>query len=278
MLDKKLNPYRDDIAAIKLKGEVIAQEFREPVKYQITSPRAKLSIKPENNAEQETEILYGEIFEVYEIKDGFAWGQATLDNYVGYVEAKHLSDNIFEPKYKIKAQVTHAFEMPRVQAKINATLSINSFVNITDKTENGYIYCEGLGYIYGDHICPIDEYYKDPIETAERFLELPYTWGGKSGMGVDCSGLVQSAFSACGIFYPRDAYMQEKIGTEISFGNQEKADLVFWKGHVAICIDKDTIIHANAHHMKTAIEPLEVAIKRTEAKGIPVTSIKRFSV
>ncbi len=129
-------------------------------------------------------------------------------------------------------------------------------------------------------LCSIDSFESDFVSVAERFVGTPYLWGGKTSLGIDCSGLVQIALNACGTGCPRDSDMQEgSLGRALEAGEMRKlqrGDLIFWKGHVAIVRDADSIVHANAHHMATAIENTSDAIARIKATGSEVTSIKRL--
>ena len=112
---------------------------------------------------------------------------------------------------------------------------------------------------------------------AERFLGVPYLWGGKTNLGLDCSGLVQVALTACGLPCPRDSDMQKQaLGTTIDIAHARRGDLVFWKGHVAIVRDGANVIHANAFHMAVAVEPIATALARITATGSHVTSVKRI--
>jgi cell wall-associated NlpC family hydrolase len=119
------------------------------------------------------------------------------------------------------------------------------------------------------------------IAVAEKFLGVPYLWGGKTGLGLDCSALVQIAAAACGVICPRDSDMQEAtLGMPLPHGtdpsNLQRGDLVFWKGHVAIVRDATTLLHANAFHMAVAIEPIRDAIDRIEAAGATLSSVRRL--
>ena len=112
----------------------------------------------------------------------------------------------------------------------------------------------------------------DFVSVAEKFLGVPYLWGGKTSFGLDCSGLVQVSLQACGIQSLRDSDMQERnagarIEMDSSLKNLQRGDLIFWKGHVAIARDATTIIHANAFHMAVAIEPVAEAVARIRASG-----------
>ena len=127
------------------------------------------------------------------------------------------------------------------------------------------------------HLAPIKARQPDFVAVAEEFLHAPYLWGGKTSLGIDCSGLVQVALQAAGIACPRDSDMQElALGKLSSLAELRRGDLVFWKGHVAIARDAETLLHANAHHMAVAIEAAADAIARIKAAGSDVTSVKRL--
>jgi cell wall-associated NlpC family hydrolase len=121
----------------------------------------------------------------------------------------------------------------------------------------------------------------DFVAVAERFLRTPYLWGGKSSLGLDCSGLVQLALGACGIACPRDTDMQEKaLGSALApppdLAQLRRGDLVFWKGHVAIVRDAATFVHANGHAMAVTFEPIAPAIERIRSEIGEVTSVRRL--
>jgi cell wall-associated NlpC family hydrolase len=101
----------------------------------------------------------------------------------------------------------------------------------------------------------------DPAAVALRFLGVPYLWGGNSRDGLDCSGLVQAAMLACGRPCPGDSDLQ-RAAFAAATGAPRRGDLLFWAGHVAMALDAATIIHANAHHMAVADEPLATAVAR----------------
>jgi cell wall-associated NlpC family hydrolase len=136
------------------------------------------------------------------------------------------------------------------------------------------------GYVPALHLRPLGEFQSDFVAVAERFVGVPYLWGGKTALGLDCSGLVQVALSACGTACPRDSDMQERaVGTPLAaaaFSARQRGDLMFWKGHVAIVRDRDTLIHANAFHMAVIIEPIAEALARIRAAGSEITGVNRI--
>jgi cell wall-associated NlpC family hydrolase len=171
---------------------------------------------------------------------------------------------------------------PGASIKLPPTCSVpfGARVAVTGAVERFAILKDG-GYIPGKHLVPLKAVERDFVEVAERFLGTPYLWGGRTTLGVDCSGLVQAALNAHGVACPRDTDMQERAIGKAIFPNAdlsdlERGDLVFWKGHVAIVRDPQTLIHANAFHMAVAYEPLHEAIARIrESDGRP-TSIRRL--
>jgi cell wall-associated NlpC family hydrolase len=137
------------------------------------------------------------------------------------------------------------------------------------------------GYVPAAHLKPIADNEPDFVAVAERFVGAPYLWGGKTSLGLDCSGLLQVALGACGIASPRDSAVQEQaLGQELSIPYSElrRGDLVFWQRHVAVVRDAASLVHANAFHMAVAFEPIAQAIARIRAGGSEVTSMRRLDV
>jgi len=120
----------------------------------------------------------------------------------------------------------------------------------------------------------------DFVAVAERFVGTPYLWGGKSSIGIDCSGLAQVALNAAGTGCPRDSDLQQDgLGRALNpaeYKQLQRGDLIYWKGHVAIVRDAGTIVHANAHHMATVVENTREAIARIKAAGSEIAAIKRL--
>jgi cell wall-associated NlpC family hydrolase len=136
-----------------------------------------------------------------------------------------------------------------------------------------------LGFVWRSHLAPLDAPAADFVAVAETLLGAPYLWGGKSSIGVDCSGLVQISLAAADRKAPRDSDMQEaRLGKPVSAGAPlQRGDLVFWKGHVGIMRDATTLLHANGTHMLVSSEPLdEVRARNLSAGAGDITAVKRL--
>ncbi|HUF56408.1 MAG TPA: NlpC/P60 family protein [Thermohalobaculum sp.] len=266
--DPRLTPVRPDLAARRLLGEVGAERFADPTPMVVTTPLAPLSLVPDPDAALDTELIHGERFDVYETADGLAWGQSALDGYVGYVPADCLGEPGPEPTHRVTALVAQTYPVPDMKSRPLGRLTLGARVAVEDEGER-FVRIAGGGHLARQHVAPIDEVAPDWVAVAERFLGTPYLWGGRSPLGCDCSALVQLPRQMAGLGAPRDSDMQEAGMGETIGGNValRRGDLVFWKRHVGIMLDVERLLHANAHHMATTIEPLEAAIARIEASG-----------
>ena len=274
MEDGRLTPARPDLAAAHLRGRVQAERFVQGKVYSCGLGHVALRKNPDSLAAQETEILFGDRFTVYEEKDGWAWGQIASDGYVGYVRAAALR-SATTPSHRDIALSTPLLSAPDVKSAARDFLPLNSLV-ATQDLDGDYFKTDG-GFVYFRHLVDTSHRETDFVAVAERFLGAPYFWGGKSHAGVDCSGLVQTALTAAGITCPRDTDMQEKaLGVAADIADVARGDLIFWKGHVGMMTDATHLLHANAFHMQVAREPLAEAVMRIEKICGPVTAIKRL--
>jgi hypothetical protein len=265
-LDARLTLARPDLASASLEGVVRADRFDDTTPMRLIVPATAVRSAPRVDVQQLDQLLFGEVFDVLELADGFAWGQAARDGYVGWVEAAALSARLLEPTHRVSALRTFAFAEPSIKSPARGPFSLNALVTVA-KTEGALTFCEGAGWIAKAHLCEIGAEFADPAEVAERFLGAPYLWGGRDSLGLDCSGLVQQAYYAAGRGFPRDSDLQAKCGEPIGRGELTRGDLVFWRGHVGMMLDAERLLHANAHHMAVAIEPLAEAEGRIAAKG-----------
>lgn len=277
--DKRITPWRRDLAAAHLKGKVEATRFAEGEELAVCVGHAPLFDAPRPDAQQVTTLRFGERFVVYDRVEGYAWGQCQTDDYVGWVAEVALMQMAAEPTHRITALASHIYTWPKVQAQITEHLPIGARLAVEGERD-GYVVLAGAqGLVPAQHVSAMDVRLEDWVNVAELFLSIPYQWGGKTVAGIDCSGLVQVALEAAGMNVPRDTDMQQAtIGKDISVDAPlQRGDLVFWKGHVGIMLDGARLLHANTHHMKVAVEPLAEARTRIAAGEYgPVTSVKRL--
>jgi hypothetical protein len=272
MGDRRLTPARADLAAVHLKGKVDAPRYAEGEKFVVGIGRASLRTRPSNEAAQDSELLFGENFIVYDRADGWAWGQAVNDLYVGYVRESDLAKP-FAGEAKVSALMAPVFASADLKTPVRDLLPMNAMVPVVGR--KGDYVSIGTGFVHHRHL--LTETEKDFVAIAERFVGVPYVWGGKTAAGLDCSGLIQTALQAVEKAAPRDTDMMEKaLGETIALGAARRGDLIFWKGHMGVMLDEARLLHANAFHMMVAIEPLVQAIARIEASAGPVTSVRRL--
>ncbi len=281
--DPRVTPARADLAAKELEGKVAAARYVAGEVYEIIEPQAPLRGEPSHEAPLLTEALKGERVTIYEKNDeGWAWGQLAADGYVGWLSANALAPPGAPPTHKVAALRTLVFPGPSIKLAPLEALPLGARVAVARREERMAVTQSG-GYLPAVHLAPIDVYETDFVAVAERFLGVPYLWGGKTTLGLDCSGLVQIALAACGISCPRDSDMQEEaLGTPLAAvadrSDLQRGDLVFWTGHVAIVRDRATFLHANAFHMAVAIEPIGDAIARIRGAGGGITGVRRLAL
>lgn len=265
--DRRRLAARDNIAAAHLKGKVEAARFVEARKFQVGVGTVPLLRAARDSAPIDTELLFGEIFSVYDIADGWAWGQAESDGYVGYVRMDALTPRGKPPTHMIAVPRSFLLAEPKVTARMRHCVSMNSLLTVTGEQD---MFCavSSSGWVHKDHIVPLERCAPDFVAIAALFLGVPYLWGGRTSLGIDCSGLVQVAMQRAGLVCPRDSDMQAaEIGTArpAAMEGLRRGDLVFWRGHVGIMTDSENLLHANAHHMCVASEPLSQAASRIAA-------------
>jgi cell wall-associated NlpC family hydrolase len=279
-MDKRLTPARPDVAAKYLEGKVEAARFVTGEEFEIADGVTSVRRDPFAGAMLDTQALRGERVTIYDRNDeGWAWGQLNSDGYVGWISDLALYPPGPAPTHKVTALRTFAFPGPSIKIPPMDTLPLGTQLSIAKMTDSFAVASNGH-HIPKQHVAELTFVEPDFVAVAERFVGTPYLWGGKSSLGIDCSGLVQIALTAAGTGCPRDSDMQESgLGRALSQGEMQtlkRGDLIFWNGHVAIVRDADTIVHANAHHMMTAIENTKGAIARIATTGSKVTSIKRL--
>jgi hypothetical protein len=280
--DPRTTPARPDLAANHLSGVVQAQRFVEGRAYEIGSSQAPLRSAPSPQAPLMTEALKGEQITVYDVgENGWAWGQLTRDGYVGFLPANALCACGPVATHKVSALRTFVYPGPSIKLPPLEALSFGCQLVISRSDETFATTASG-GYVPVLHLAPVATREADFVAVAERFLGIPYLWGGKTSLGLDCSGLLQVALASYGVTCPRDTDMQEQaLGHPLAepqdFAQWRRGDLVFWKGHVAIVRDEATLMDANAsRHMAVASEAIASAIPRISAAAGDITSVRRL--
>jgi cell wall-associated NlpC family hydrolase len=279
MADPRLTPARGDVAAKFLEGKVEAARFVEGETFVVADPIAPVCQQPFGGAELMTQALRGERVTIYDRNgEGWAWGQLAGDGYVGWLPDAALALPAASPTHMVCALRTFAFPGPAIKLPPVETLVLGSQLTVTREDDDFAITSEGW-FVPKHHVVPLGIVEPDFVAVAERFVGTPYLWGGKSSFGIDCSGLVQVSMNTAGTDCPRDSDMQlASVGRALN-GDEahrpQRGDLIFWKGHVAIVRDAETIVHANAFHMATEIESTHDATARIKAAGSDVLAIKR---
>jgi cell wall-associated NlpC family hydrolase len=270
--DPRINPYRPDLAAAHLEGLVQAERFVEGVPCQLRTGFATVKAQPDFEARQTTQALFGETVTVYEEHDGWVWGQIETDGYVGYLRLDTLWGETPAPTHRVSAIRTFLFPEPDLKSPTLDVLSLTSRVAVSGEN-NGFAELEQGGWVFMKHLAGLDDVVPDYVATAGRLIGVPYLWGGKTSMGLDCSGLVQIALDAAGLPVPRDSDQQaQAIGEAVAdTSGLRRGDIVFFPGHVGIMTGPELLLHANAFHMMVTEEPLAEVV----ARGAQVTGVRR---
>ncbi len=278
-LDPRFNAFRPDLADRRLAARIKAERFADGTAMRIAAPLASLHRQPRFDSMQVTQALMGEKLQIFESREGWAWGQLERDNYVGYLAADALSAELAKPTHRVAVPATFAYPAPDLKSQPAVMLPMNAMLAVGGGDEKFARLADGR-FVFVRHLKPLDQWESDFTAIAEMFRHVPYYWGGKSVQGLDCSGLVQLALQACGIACPRDSDLQERdLGVDLRLNDLDglkRGDLVFWDGHVGIMTDDATLLHANGHHMLTVAEPLREAVDRIARSYGQVTSIKRL--
>lgn len=273
MKDRRLTPANKRVADPALQSDWPGVSYVDPEPFAVHWPLVDLMNAPEGHRDRQ--LLFGDTVGVYETHEGWAFVRSDKDGYVGYVPRSSLASSP-AATHRVSAAATHVYEQANFKSRDRMRLSHGCQLHGLS-TENGFLETAD-GYVPLVHCSAIEEFSEDPVSVAKTFLDTPYLWGGNSRFGIDCSGLIQAAFLACGTPCPGDSDLQEEsLGYELPADiSLERNDLLFWKGHVAMIVDEERLIHANAHHMAVAFEDIESAIRRIERQGDgPITKRKR---
>ncbi len=261
MTDRRLTPANGRVAAMHLAGKVEAESYVIGRPMMLSRVVTDLCATP--GGPRDRQLLLGASVEVFEDRDGWSFVQST-DGYVGYIPTHDLTEPL-PPTHSVVTVATHAYSEEDFRSVAQFALPFGARVTVTN--ERRKFFETNVGFVPKSHLRALDRPFTDPVTVAQLHFGVPYLWGGNSTRGIDCSGLVAASLTACGIACPADSDMQcEGLGRNFNTALQ-RGDLMFWKGHVGMMVDADTMIHANAHHMATVYEPIEKAVLRIEAQG-----------
>ena len=280
--DKRITPARPDLAAAHLKGQVEAARFAGGRLLRVAEEVIDVRPEPNPEASLDTQALFGEDVMVYEDHEGWAWGQLLRDGYVGYFPANALRPP--GPAATHRVAVPRSFAWPGASIKLPVVTALPLGARLAlASTQGEFGRLADGSFVLLRHLAALDAPATDFAGVAEQFLHVPYLWGGKTSLGLDCSGLVQMSLDAAGIAAPRDSDMLvAAIGQPVEitedFAGLARGDLMFWRGHCGIMQDSATLLHANGHHMQVVSEPLQAAAARLLAKSYgAVTAIRRIA-
>ncbi|WP_419826284.1 NlpC/P60 family protein [Sphingomonas sp.] len=245
---------------------MIAPHYALPLDHGCTVPRVAIRASPSHDAPATSELLLGETFAMVDCGGEWAWGFCRHDAYVGYVPVAALGATM-APSHVVTAPAALVFAAPDIKSPVSARLPMGARLMVTAKA--GDFLETADGFVHHRHAQPLERPETDPVAVAARLIGTPYRWGGRSGDGIDCSGLVQLAHALCGVALPRDSDQQRAaLDHEVLLdGGLRRGDLIFLPGHVAIAADHDTVVHANAHWMATVSEPIAAMLARLPDRG-----------
>jgi cell wall-associated NlpC family hydrolase len=273
-MDRRLTPANGRVAAARLVGQVAAERFVEGSPATLAVPLADLLAAP--GGARDRQLLWGEAVTVYEEREGWAFVEAARDGYVGYLPAPVLGPPV-AATHIVAVPATHLYPAPDLKRHELAHLSFGARLRVVSAQGAFFETAEGA-FVPKPHLRPANRPFEDPATVAQLHFGTPYLWGGNSILGIDCSGLVQAALLACAIPCPGDSDLQAAaLGRPLpDDAPLARGDVLFWRGHAALAVDGETLIHANAHHMAVAYEGIAEAIARIEAQGGgPVTARRR---
>ncbi len=274
-LDPRRFIARDGLVEIALADRVAAARYVAPWRQRCRVAGVAMRDRPEAAAPAVSELLFGEVFDLFDVAGDWALGRSCHDDYVGWVPVTALRDGDAAAEHRVTARGAPVFESADIKSPVRMLLPFGA--PLAGEMQGSFLALADGGHVHGRHVAALAR--REPVAVARQFLGAPYLWGGRTPAGVDCSGLVQAALAACGMPCPRDSDQQRAaIGTAVAFNERAAGDIVFFPGHVGLLACRDTLLHANAWWMTTLIEPLADVIARLHATGVeqPVLAVKRL--
>ncbi len=271
-MDPRLIPANGRAALESLRGAVGAPRFTQGEPATMIAPLTDLCTAP--SGPRDRQLLMGDAVTVIDRHQGWAFVQSGKDGHCGYVPEPALG-TAEAATHWVAAPATHLYPEPKLKIRETAALTMGARLAVLG--EEGNYSRTTRGYVPTLHLRTLGNWHADPVAVAQTFLGVPYLWGGNSRAGLDCSGLVQAALHATGKDCPSDSDLQQDIGKAIVDKSPlKRGDLIFWKGHVAMAMNADFMIHATAAFMAVVVENTKTAIARiTKAGGGPVTQRRR---
>ncbi len=217
--------------------------------------------KPSIRSEVISQIIYGEKFKILSKNKNWIKIKTSFDSYIGFIKnSKYLKKLTLS--YKVCSLKTRIFKKPGIRT--NSWLPFASKINILDQNKN-YVKIEKNKWIKKKDIKKLNYKDKNFIKIFKKFLNVKYVWGGKTYEGIDCSALLQIFFNYNNLFYPRDTKDQIKYSKKnLKKRKFKKGDIIFWKGHVAMCFNSKQLIHAYGPEKKVIIMPIIETINRIQ--------------
>lgn len=277
-LDPRVTPWRPDLADESLAGRVEAARFIRARPMRCALDRTPVLGEGREGAVAVSELLRGETFQMLDEAGGWAWGWCGHDGYVGHVRADALAPPGPAATHRVVVRQALIFADASIKAPCLACPPMGA--RLAALGEAGDLLRLEGGFVHRRHVAPIDAHEADLVAVAARLMGAPYLWGGRTGEGVDCSGLVQVALGLCGIAAPRDSDQQRAaLGSPVDPARPlRRGDLVFFPGHVGLMTGSDRLLHANAFWMVTVEEPLADVVGRLRASGHvdPIVAVRRL--
>ena len=255
---------------------MFAPHYAVPMLRTGIAPVTEIHAEPHATAMPVSALMHGEEFAVLDIAGDWAWGYCLHDDYLGYLRFAELGDD-FAATHVVSAAATLLVATPSIKSPVLARYPMGARIACGEASACGkYVACEN-GFVPVTHLSEVGKVAGSPADLAESLIGVPYSWGGRSGDALDCSGLVQLVFGLKGIAAPRDADMQQAgFGEELGEGDAlQRGDLVFFPGHVGIMADAENLIHANGSVMAVSVELLVDAAARFVEHDVAVLARKR---